>query len=170
MDKIKDVLYDSIDYIFMIVIILIVVGVIGWRLDVLFAKNITDTQPSGQIVVDNSSRDKEPSDIVEKPSDNSENEEEPSNQDPVEEPQDQPEEEPEEPEAPTSPIVVKIEIPVGSMPGKIGLILEENGLVSSSREFIAKAVELKLDTKLKSGTYNIQKGLSTEDIVKLIAN
>ena len=54
------------------------------------------------------------------------------------------------------------------MPGKIGLLLEEKGVVSSSREFIAKAVELGLDTKLKSGSYNIQQGLPTEDVVRLL--
>ena len=150
-------------------IILIVVSVIGWRLDVLFAKDIATSKPFEQIVVDNSSRNENPTDIAEEPSDNK-NGEELSEEKPVENSQKEPEEDPQQPETPTSPAVVKVEIPNGSTPGKIGLILEEHGLVSSSREFIAKAVELRLDTKLKSGTYNIQKGLSTEDILILISN
>lgn len=165
-DKLRDILYDSVDYIFMIFIIVIVVGVIGWRLDVLFAKDAFESQTPGQIVVDNSSReDDEPSDIEDEPSDSVDPEQDPSGEEnPVEEPQEQPQ----QPDQPSSPVVVKVEIPVGSMPGKIGLLLEEKGVVSSSREFIAKAVELGLDTKLKSGSYNIQLGLPTEDVVRLL--
>ncbi|WP_422485297.1 hypothetical protein [Gudongella sp. DL1XJH-153] len=165
MDKIRDILYDSIDYIFMVFIIVIVVGVIGWRLDVLFAKDALESHTPGQIVVDNSSRaDDNPSDNEDEPSDSTDPQDDPSSGDnPPEEPQEQPNQ-------PSSPVVVKVEIPVGSMPGKIGLLLEEKGVVNSSREFIAKAVEMGLDTKLKSGTYNIQLGLPTEDVVRLLTN
>ena len=69
---------------------------------------------------------------------------------------------------PSSVETIKIIIPAGSMPGKIGLILQENGLITSSRDFIAKAVELNLDTKLKSGTYYINKGLNLDDIVRMM--
>ena len=172
-DKLKDFLYDSVDYLFMIGILVVVVGVIGWRLDVLFEKDTVSAQPSDQVVVDNSSRedfiieispstpdtpqlDEEASeDIEEAPVLPTPSEQVPTNPTP-------------QPSPPPSVETVKITIPEGSMPGKIGLILQESGLITSSRDFIAKAVELKLDTKLKSGTYSINKGLALEDIVKIM--
>jgi len=166
-DKARDVLYDSVDYIFMIVIVLLVVGVIGWRLDVLFAKDALESHPSGQVIVDNTGRvEDEPNQPPDELEVIVEGEDEPEDQ---EEPAQEPQNQPQQPAQPSATIV-QVEIPVGSMPGKIGLILEEQGLVTSSREFIAKAVELGLDTKLKSGTYNIQLGLPTEDVVRLLTN
>lgn len=168
MDKVRDVLYDSIDYIFMIVIVLVVIGVIGWRLDVLFAKDALESQTPGQVIVDNSGRvEDEPKEPSEDPEEAVEGEEVSEGQEgEAEEPQDEPDDQPAQP----STTIVEVEIPVGSMPGKIGLILEEKGVVTSSREFIAKAVELDLDTKLKSGTYKIQLGQPIEDIVRLLTN
>ncbi|MGM0396571.1 MAG: hypothetical protein ACQEP4_05895 [Bacillota bacterium] len=160
MDKIRDILYDSVDYIFMIVILLIVVGVIGWRLDVLFAKDALGAPTPGQVIVDNTGREGEGAPETDENPENPDGRGTPSEgDDPAEQPSD-----------PSSPVIVMVEIPVGSMPGKIGLLLEEKGIVSSSREFIAKAVELDLDTKLKSGTYKIQLGLPTEDVVRLLTN
>ena len=170
-DKFKDFLYDSVDYLFMIAILVAVVGVIGWRLDVLFEKDTVSAQPTDQIVVDNSSREDFLIEISP-----------PTSEEVLEDPEDvqdpplvptPPEQVPptttSPPQTPPPSVeTVKITIPEGSMPGKIGLILQENGLITSSRDFIAKAVELKLDTKLKSGTYNINKGLALEEIVKLM--
>ncbi len=160
-DRIRDFLYDSIDYVFMFIIVLLVVGVIGWRLDILFANDALDI-PQNPVLVDNSGRDTEEDDPIEEPGD-----EDPDG-DTVDDPN-----APSDPTTPTSPTpsgeIVKIVIPEGSLPNKIGLILQENGVVSSSRDFISKAVELHLDTKLKSGTFEIQKGLSLDQVVKIIA-
>ncbi|MDY0235158.1 MAG: hypothetical protein RBR71_03985 [Gudongella sp.] len=166
-DKLKDFLYDSVDYLFMIGILVVVVGVIGWRLDVLFEKETVSAQPTEQVVVDNSSRedfsdiiitDKSPQEepeISEEPEVSEEPEQFPTNPTPSETP-------------PPSVETIKIIIPDGSMPGNIGLILQENGLITSSRDFIAKAVELKLDTKLKSGSYTMNKSMSLDDIVQMM--
>ena len=51
-DKFKDFLYDSIDYLFMITILVIVIGVIGWRLDVLFEKDTVSAQPTNGVIVE----------------------------------------------------------------------------------------------------------------------
>lgn len=169
MDKIRDIIYDSIDYIIMAVIVIIVIGVLGWRLDVLFAKDVTISGPPGQVIVDNSGREEDEPDQAEEEPEGSQEDPELAEEDPevdqdIEElPQQEPLERP-------SPVVVRVEIPEGSMPGRIGIILEEKGVVSSSREFIAKAVELGLDTKLKSGVYSIQLGLPIEDIVRILTN
>jgi hypothetical protein len=157
-EKIKDIVYDSFDYIVMLGIVVLVVAIIGWRLDVLFAKEV-DSEVAGEPVVIDVDRPKH------------DDNEEPNDEEETDEPGEEPNETPEDNQVPPSTTgeVVKINIPAGSLPGKIGLILEENGLIDSSKAFIAKAVELKLDTKLKSGTFEIAKGSSYEDILKIIS-
>lgn len=165
-EKIKDIIYDSFDYVVMTVIVITVVAIIGWRLDVLFATDV-DVTPGTPIIVDNSSKEN-PDDV--------------HNDDIVpENPGEAPVDETPSTEVPEVPVVpvdvpaptptgekIKIVIPAGSLPGKIGSLLADSGLIESSKDFISKAVELKLDTKLKSGTYSIPKGTSYEDILKIL--
>lgn len=163
-ENIKDFLYDFIDYIIMIGIVVIVIIVIGWRLDLLFAKDALDI-PDGEDVIierDNGYEDKNENpdydtDIYDDEEIKEDDEEEPASKEDIEE----------------TTIVegraVKITIPSGSLPSSIGDILVKNGLVPSSNEFVEKSQELNLDTKLKSGTFEIKFGSSVEDIVKIIA-
>ncbi|WP_406242094.1 hypothetical protein ACF3M2_14570 [Tissierella carlieri] len=175
LEGIKDMLYDSIDYIIMIGIIGIVVLVIGWRLDLLFAKDALDVPPKNDVVIEDnedkkpdSSIDNEDQDIEEPNDENQDNEPKDNNEGntTVENP---PQDSNDSVEDSNDGKVVKITIPSGSLPSKIGSILESNGLVSKT-DFVQKAQELKLDTKLKSGDYDIKIGSSVEDIVKLIAD
>lgn len=168
LEVLKDILYDSIDYIIMIGIIGIVVFIIGWRLDLLFAKDALDIPPMDQIIVDSDIKDKE--DPITDNQDKGQvidgnDEEKPDDNEIVEN----------TPEEPKDPVVesengkiIKITIPSGSLPSKIGSILESNNLVSSKNDFVLKAQELKLDTKLKSGEYEIIVGATIEEILKII--
>lgn len=163
----KDILYDSIDYIIMIGIIGIVVFIIGWRLDLLFANDALDFPIQNEIVVDNNSNedieptlnDQENGQVIEE-----NNEVEP--EDKVVE--NVPEEVKDPIDKTENNKIIKIVIPAGSLPSKIGSILESNNLVSSRNEFVQKSQELKLDTKLKSGEYNIASGSTIEEILKII--
>lgn len=164
LEGIKDFIYDFIDYIIIIGIIGIVVFVISWRLDLLFANDALDMPPTSSIVVDNDEKDK---DIEEDPkidpADDDIGQEadtdltEGDNVDIL-------------PPETNSTTVVKVSIPSGSLPGKIGSILEEKGLIASGADFIQKSQDMKLDTKLQSGEYEIQSGSSLEEIVKIIAH
>lgn len=165
LDYIKDVLYDSIDYIIMIGIIGVVVLVIGWRLDLLFANDALDI-PTNLVIENNSpGKDNTPPPEVKDPDENMETQD---TEDPIEEDN---ENEPIETTDPVKPPgkIVKINIPPGTLAHNIGKILEENGLISSTKEFLEKSQELKLDTKLKSGIFEIDSALSIESIIKLIA-
>ena len=84
-----------------------------------------------------------------------------------EKPEEKPAEKAEEKPAQTG--TVEVNIPAKSLPGEIGKILEQQGVVSSATDFVNKCVELKLDTKLKSGKFTINKGASLDDVVKIIA-
>lgn len=156
LDWLKDFVYDSIDYIIMFVIIVSVVVVIGWRLDVLFANDAIDI-PNKNIIVSNEDTPPkvDPSDIVETPDD-------------VEVPKDVETPPVVNPEPSTVGKTIEITIPAGSLPSKIGSILESYGLVSNKNDFVAKAQQLKLDTKLKSGNFTIAKNISIEEVLKII--
>jgi hypothetical protein len=167
LEGIKDILYDSVDYIIMIGIIGVVVFIIGWRLDLLFANDALDIPPKNHIIgEDNTVNVLDP--IVD-------NQEEQDAEEPIEEPDEDKivENVPEEPNTPVVETpdgsIIKIVIPPGSLPSKIGTILESNGLVTSKGDFVQKSQELKLDTKLKSGSFEIKVGISLEEIIKIIA-
>lgn len=136
-EKILDFLYDSLDYIIILAIITIVVIIIGWRIDLLFVEDASNTVDKKTEIISESNEDSP----VE---DNTENKKTGEN------------------------ITVRISIPEGSSSSIIGTILEEQGLVSNKDEFVNKAKELNLDTKLRSGNYEIAKDSSLEDIVNLI--
>ncbi|NLY67393.1 MAG: endolytic transglycosylase MltG [Tissierellia bacterium] len=145
MDKIKDILYDGTEYILMIAIIAVVVLVINWRLEGLFAMDIESSNV--QVEVGNESVVNEFSDYVD---DKEEVEEKEEN------------ENSEEAE------IVNIEIPSGTLPGEIGNILASNYLIDSKDEFINKVIEMGVETKLKSGSFKIVKGSSLEEIINTL--
>lgn len=175
-DWLKDFVYDSIDYIIMFVIIVSVVVIIGWRLDVLFANDATDIPHKNVIISKEDVPSGDSTQIENPPKKDNEGEiivpkDEPS--DVVESPDDI--QNPSNIEIPvkveTPPVIVqtvKITIPAGSLPSKIGSILESSGLVSNKNDFVKKAQQLKLDTKLKSGDFSIAKNLTIEEILNII--
>lgn len=145
-EVVKDILYDSVDYIIMIGIVGIVIFIIGWRLDLLFAKDALDIPPK-DIVVENNNNDENIDKSIDANQSSDEN-------------QDKPEK--------NNVHMVKITIPSGSVSSKIGSILEENGLVNSQSDFVLKAEELMLDTKLKSGSYEIKSNSTLEEILTIL--
>lgn len=142
-EKIKDILYDSFEYVVIAGIVVIVALIIGWRLDILFANDIAeDVHNDSEIVVVG------PKEAVEEP-----------NNKPLED--DTTDEE-------VTGKNIDVVIPTGALPGEIAVLLKENGLVDDDKDFISKVVELNLDTKLKSGTYSIPEGSSYEEILNIL--
>lgn len=93
--------------------------------------------------------------------------------------QKEPEEEPESPPRDDEPAsndnsqpsgeIITVVIPDGSPSTSIGNILTNNGLVSSSNEFVKRAEDLDLDRRLQSGTFKIPKNASLDDVIKIVA-
>lgn len=194
-EKFKDFLYNSIDYIIMLIVIIAVVCIISWRLDILFVnnganstltKNIENNNEDNKVVEnidgdqDNEATNEDSGEKVKEGADSeapaeTAGDEKPTDEEaPVEtagdakDTEEKPEEKPAE-EKPAQTGTVEVNIPAKSLPGEIGKILEQQGVVSSATDFVNKCVELKLDTKLKSGKFTINKGASLDDVVKIIA-
>lgn len=185
-EKFKDFLYNSIDYIIMLIVIIAVVCIISWRLDILFVnnganstltKNIENNNDDKKVVENidgdqnNEGNNEDTGDKLPETPGNSETSDEEA---PIETAGDANEEKPakekpqEEKPAETGG-TIEVNIPAKSLPGEIGKILEQQGVVSSATDFVNKCVELKLDTKLKSGKFTFNKGASLDDVVKIIA-
>lgn len=194
-EKFKDFLYNSIDYIIMLIVIIAVVCIISWRLDILFVnnganstltKNIENNNDDKKVVENidgdqnNEGTNEDTGDKLPETAGNSEtsDEEAPvetagdanaSEEAPTETAGDANEEKPAEEKPAETGGTIEVNIPAKSLPGEIGKILEQQGVVSSATDFVNKCVELKLDTKLKSGKFTFNKGASLDDIVKIIA-
>ena len=165
LDFLKDFLYDSVDYIIVIGIVGLVVIIIGWRIDLLFANDVLSSIDEPGLVVDND-LDK---DIDNLPLHDDAEKENVSTDKTDGEDEDKPESTPDNNESTEKPAMIMISIPSGSLPSNIASILESKGLISNKDEFIQKSQELKLDTKLKSGNFNIAINTSLEDIIYLIS-
>lgn len=166
LDFLKDFLYDSVDYIIVIGIVGLVVIIIGWRIDLLFANDVLSSIDEPGLVVDND-LDK---DIDNLPLHDGGDNDHVSSDKTDGEDTDKPDQTPDNNSGSTeNPATVMISIPSGSLPSNIASILESKGLITNKDEFIRKSQELKLDTKLKSGNFNIALNTSLEDIIYLIS-
>lgn len=143
-NAIRDFIYNITDYGLIITVIVVMVVILAWRFDLLFSRGINKN-----IIEDFPVTSEVP--VVEDPE--------------VEVPGD---EVPEE-ETPTG-LMATISIPQGSFPSQIGEILLNNNLIESKEEFLTRCVELNLDTRLQSGTFDIEVGTPLDDIIKILAN
>lgn len=152
-DAIRDFIYDSIDYLIMFIIIGLVVFVIGWRINILFAEKPIDTAGPSKIESEednNIDENQGEEDQVEGEDTQEEDEEEDSNSTDQED-------------------MVEVTIPSGSLSTDIGAILVGQGLIEDKQDFVDRSQSMGLDTKLKSGSFQIQSGSSLEEIIQIIS-
>lgn len=64
---------------------------------------------------------------------------------------------------------VNIHIPSGSSAADIAELLLNTKLIADKNDFLSRAVELKLDTKLKSGDFVINSAVDLDELIKIIA-
>jgi len=155
-NAIRDFIYTITDYGLIITVVVIMVAVLAWRFDILFNRDIEkEAIPS----IPNPNQTEEP--VTNNPSDNEGNTDVP---DTTEEPDDST-------ETPSNQgdLIATVEIPVGTFPSKIGDILVNSNLIKDKNEFLNRSVEMGLDTKLQSGTFEISVGTDLDEIIKIIA-
>lgn len=151
-DAIRDFLYNITDYGLIITVIVVMAVILGWRFEILFSRGIEkDVIVELPEMIDS----KDPVDST------PENSEEPENTE--ENPQ------PSENQGGTG-LIATVNIPEGSFPSSIGDILLNSNLINDKQEFLNRSMELGLDTKLRSGTFEIEVGTPLDNIIKIIAN
>lgn len=168
MDRLRDFLHDNTD--------IFVALLIAFAMFVVVAVNLGDwfKFDSGVVAADNYD-DK----VVEEKVDTEEEVEaddknqpqKPTTDDTKPEVVETPKPEAPKPEAPAAVIVEikSIVIPNGTPGIGIARILQEKGLINSTSDFTRAAAELKLEGKLRSGTFQIPTDASVEDMVKIIS-
>ena len=163
-EKLKDMLYDGVDYIIMIAIVVGVILIINWRLDGLFAESNTETSPKpSETITENKSNHDDSTDSKEaeesndsKPSDDEKKDEaKNSNSSDTEDKKE-------------SNIIIEVDIPAGSASSNIGDILVSKGLIKEKGEFLKKLTESNLETKLRHGKYKIPENSSLEEILNIL--
>jgi len=160
-NAIRDFLYILTDYGLIITVAVIMMGVLAWRFDLLFNRsiekeaiaNIPNTTQNEIPIANNEENDQE------------NNNNEVPGQEQNEENQDNNTETP----VKQGDIIATVEIPAGSFPSKIGDILVNSNLITDKNEFLNRSVEMGLDTKLQSGSFEIAIGTNLDDIIKILA-
>jgi hypothetical protein len=155
-NAIRDFIYNITDYGLIITVIVVMTIILAWRFDLLFSMGIDKEIIKDMPIVDQP--------IAEKPKPSEEGQE--PNTGPDADPPVQPEP---NNETPTG-VIATISIPQGSFPSQIAEILVNNSLIKSKDEFLTRCVELELDTRLQSGTFDIEVGTPLDNIIKIIAN
>lgn len=161
-NAIRDFIYNITDYGLIITVVVVMVAILGWRFNILMGrgieKNVKDNLPP--IV---SHEPNEPDKPVD-PEDPEDPEPGPDGEEPT------PETNP-DPEKPGGTgLIATINIPEGSYPSKIGDILLDSNLIESKEDFLDRSIELGLDTRMRSGTFDIEVGTALDTIIKIIAN
>lgn len=139
-DKIKDLFYDSTDFTIILLVILIVSGIIAWRLDLLFDKHIDKEVVAPTQTVEESVKDSDkPSvDFIEK-------------------------------EKLKQKGTIEVSIPEGTSVDQIAITLQEKGVVANKFEFLKRAEEMGATSKITHGDYKFTKGMSLEDVIKKLS-
>lgn len=160
----RDFLYNITDYGLIISVVVIMAVILGWRFEILFNRGIDKE------VIDDLPAVTEPVDVNEPENSNPENPDEPGSS----ETPDNSEEPGTTPETPENPggtgLIATVTIPEGSFPSSIADILLNSNLIKDKQEFLNRSMELGLDTKLRSGTFEIEVGTSLDNVIKKIAN
>ena len=164
-NAIRDFIYNITDYGLILTVVAIMVVILGWRFNILMnkgiEKDIKDNLPP--IVSHDPDEPNKPVDPA-----NPGDEENPEPGPDGEEPTPEPNPDPEKPGG--TGLIATINIPEGSFPSKIGDILLDSNLIDNKEDFLDRSIELGLDTRMRSGTFDIEVGTSLDNIIKIIAN
>lgn len=169
----KDLIYNSTDYAIILVVVVVVATILFWRFDILFSLKIEkDPLTENPITISNNSgTDNNPNSP--KDGDKNPNDDDPNDENSPNSPEEGDSDGDNSPNQGGNTNAegdeVTFNIPPGTFPGKIADILISNSLIEDKQTFITRCVELKLDTKLKSGEFIIKRGTALDDVIKILA-
>lgn len=177
MEKIKDILHDFSDVFIALVITGLMLGVVAWNLGDWFGKDNIASAIDAPPIEDNRVKEPQKSEPVNEVDKKDENQEvseeivdaEEKTEDESSETESSQEESQETPVKVIATENKTITIPNGTPGIGIARILLENGLIENTQDFVQTAENLGLALKLKSGTFQIPFGATTEEIIKIIS-
>jgi len=162
MDKLKDIIYDYTDVILSILVVLAIVFIIGTNFT-FFDQNLASFVNSSEN--GNSSDNQSPTPVydeeVEK--DDEEDDEETSNNT-----SDESTTENRNTESSEKNETVTIQIPEGASATQVGEILQIQGLVDDSSEFVESTENLNVSHRLRPGTFNIPRESTLREMIQIL--
>lgn len=173
-ESFKDFLYEAIDYFMIIAIILIVAGIIGWRLDLLFSESdALDTRTKTEITqeskesIDNL-KDKNKQ-VIHDSEDKSKNSGKSKDKEDNKSTTTSDSKVDKKKKNNLENKTITITIPDGANSNSIGDLLKNKGIVDDTSEFVLKSEEMNMSTKLKSGTFEINSDDSLEEVIRTLS-
>ena len=152
-NAVKDFFYEVTDHTLILIVIAFIGVILIWRFNILFDFSINKSEIQG---------DELPP--VEKESETETGENTPSDNNPGISDENNTEHDEKTPGE-----IHTVIIPSGSTAADIASVLYSKGLINGTGEFLNRSVEMKLDTKLKSGTFNIPSDAELDQIIKIIS-
>ncbi|MGB3366399.1 MAG: hypothetical protein WBA54_02845 [Acidaminobacteraceae bacterium] len=172
MEKIKDLLYDLSDVFLSIIIIVLIFGVVSWKIsDVMKVPGVSVVQSENTYtsIIDEVADDNKIEVITFEPVDDSTDETTISddntstNNVAVDTSTTASDAKP----VPTKKtFTINIEIPSGTTGFGISKILKSNGLITDTNEFLQLATKLELVNKMRSGTYELSSDMNMEEMIR----
>lgn len=158
-NAIKDFFYESTDYAIILMIVIVIGVILIWRFNILFSFDISKDpiQDGDEIPIETN--------LPEESQEDTPDDQNPSDQDT----ENQDDSTNDESNRPDETRTIKVTIPSGSSAQTIGEILYNKNLISDSDKFIQRSVDLGMDTKLKSGDFEITFDMELDEIIKEIA-
>lgn len=186
MNKLKDFLYDISDYLLGLIIIAVIAGLIFFRMgdSLTMDFNFMAKGDANESTISKVSEVEEDtntpevkvsdSDTISLSTEGEENVETGNTLKPVETVQEAPTQvqsvsqaKPETSQVADTTVTIKV--PQGSSAYGIGKILRSNGLIKNEKDFYNRSIEMKLDSKLQSGTFKLKTSMSLDDIIRKLA-
>lgn len=175
-DRSRDFFYDIIDYLIIFAVVAGVIFIINWRLGIVFDNKIS-TVVDAESTINNALASSETNvsdggiiadeklNVVEVDTSNS------TDSDAIKVDTTESVTKKETPDAKTNVEIknITLKIPSGSTTGKIAQIVVDSKLASSSEVFLKRVSELKLETKLQSGTFELKSNSDLDTVIKKIA-
>jgi len=154
LERLKDFIYNYIDFVMIILVIVLIGGIIFWRLDILF----------GDTNIDESTEEIKTEEPKEKP----EKESDPKQESKVEEEK----EEETPPQEDTSKVDenIKISIEQGSSSETVAQTLFDKKLINDKRKFLLRLSDLDLETNIHPGNFELNKNSDIDTIINLLPN
>lgn len=149
-DRFKDFLYDNIDYIFMVIVVLVVALIINWRLGGLFGDTKVirdDIKDKGEKIETDTKKSEDKKNKIDYKTEEDDDEEDKKEK---------------------TGEVIKISIPKGSASQTVCDILLENKLIDDKKDFMEYIEKKQVETKLKYGKYEIPEGSNYDEIIEIL--
>ncbi|MCQ2552908.1 MAG: endolytic transglycosylase MltG [Clostridia bacterium] len=179
MKKIKDFIYDYNDVLVALLIVAAAGIIIFWRVNVVMDySSYVAKEPVKNIDVEFSGIDLTPNDVddVKDAEVEPERPDEPDTEKPSENPVDPAPVDPTPvdptPETPETPTIknFSLVVPNGANWTKVGQNLQNNGIIEDYKAFVARVVVRKDDGKLKPGTFEVNSGMTIDQIIDVLIN